>query len=1055
MIKFTGIVNLYKSNPTPTITSDVTVDGRRSNGSNVSINGNKSTHIFIVGSGGKLTVKNITLKRGKSGVGAAIATTESAEISVMDSEFINNEAENGGGAIYADGKLTVTGSVFRDNEGRIAGAIRTASSAAISITNNTFRGNEAVPVDADEVVYGGALAIYNCDATTVITGNYFRSNEAVAGGAVFIGDAATVTMRNNTFHLNEAKLEGGAVEVRDGLFAACTSVPNVSIENSTFYKNNQDGRITGTGAAIYNYKSTVTLTHVTIYDSDNESSSAATVYTEGSGATTNIRNSIIAGTGRGKDCGHSGAGVTVWLSSTLIEDKSCSHNRGGDPKIIDKLITDRGVPPYLELKKDSPAIDVGTTSFCLAKDQSGHPRPQRNGCDIGAFELPDLVPGDTWSDRRPSATQDKYEFYAHKNQKLHFLLESPKRTDSKISLEILDKDGTSLKSAEVNLSKGTLAGIYNWSPSNSGLYSAKVYTRKASDSSDEGFYYELTMLEGSRKAIQEESGLRPLYGQCEIGGTDNALWFFSYEPPTFGLNVYASLKFVENTNADPWMQFIWSTRDEGSKSDQDNLVDAIAGQLGHDIPHIAAKSAVHAAYDAMSGSLSAAAAGASTNAGILSIAKTVAMPIVAKAAIVHYTKKAIHNVAYQVLKKAKEDELESNVFSEYTYYLQSFVGNFILPNAYSKGFLLAVHASNFKDDGLLVFTVSNLSLKSDLVNNIKGRGGALALREVSHQVQKAILCPGKLYNQTAAESSRSSRSSRSSSASAKVQTLSTGAQINADQTDGVRVSSVFGVNSGIQFQRRDPSTVNTIKAANIQTVINAGVKDAIDIWGYAEQQANTCFENSFVGATGGIMFIKNAGLSKIVHASPATTTNGSETCIQTTGPGLVVLVANMPPGSPQPAPEAAPAPEAIPLTDCMTTTTDMLNLRASPGGDVVTILPYNVTLTTSKLSDGWFEVNFHGTIGWVSAGWVTTSGNCGGEESRAPSDSGSSAPASYAPAVSKQAANADATQSHVVQPGDTLLGIAIAYGVSLDDILRLNQIANANSILVGQALRVR
>ena len=48
----------------------------------------------------------------------------------------------------------------------------------------------------------------------------------------------------------------------------------------------------------------------------------------------------------------------------------------------------------------------------------------------------------------------------------------------------------------------------------------------------------------------------------------------------------------------------------------------------------------------------------------------------------------------------------------------------------------------------------------------------------------------------------------------------------------------------------------------------------------------------------------------------------------------------------------------------------------------------------------------------------------------------------------------DAPTPHAVQPGDTLSAIAVAYGVSIDDLMAANGLSDPNSILVGQELRI-
>ena len=68
-----------------------------------------------------------------------------------------------------------------------------------------------------------------------------------------------------------------------------------------------------------------------------------------------------------------------------------------------------------------------------------------------------------------------------------------------------------------------------------------------------------------------------------------------------------------------------------------------------------------------------------------------------------------------------------------------------------------------------------------------------------------------------------------------------------------------------------------------------------------------------------------------------------------------------------PADEPAPAP----FSNCMAHLDYMLNFRESPGGEVMRVLPYGVTLTVLQRSGDWVEVDYHGQRGWVSANHVT------------------------------------------------------------------------------------
>ncbi|GAB1422292.1 hypothetical protein MASR2M15_25170 [Anaerolineales bacterium] len=77
---------------------------------------------------------------------------------------------------------------------------------------------------------------------------------------------------------------------------------------------------------------------------------------------------------------------------------------------------------------------------------------------------------------------------------------------------------------------------------------------------------------------------------------------------------------------------------------------------------------------------------------------------------------------------------------------------------------------------------------------------------------------------------------------------------------------------------------------------------------------------------------------------------------------------------------------------------------------------------------------------------TTTGGNTGGSASVAPSN--------VVPFVNAQSTRDDGSIIHVVQGGDTLYSIAVAYGVPASEIKTLNNISN-NILMVGQELLIR
>ena len=153
-------------------------------------------------SDGELSVTGSVFgNNGADGNGGAIASE--GELLVTDSVFDGNAAFRSGGAIVGTGEVSVSGSVFNGNSARGGGAI--ASGHKLSVTDSKFSGNSA----AGE---GGAIDSFG---ELSVTGSEFAGNSADRGGAIlFDGDKANVA--GSTFSDNSPE---------DCVGVECVSVP--------------------------------------------------------------------------------------------------------------------------------------------------------------------------------------------------------------------------------------------------------------------------------------------------------------------------------------------------------------------------------------------------------------------------------------------------------------------------------------------------------------------------------------------------------------------------------------------------------------------------------------------------------------------------------------------------------------------------------------------------------------------------------------------------------------------------------------------------------------
>ncbi len=181
----------------------------------------------------------------------------------------------------------------------------------------------------------------------------------------------------------------------------------------------------------------------------------------------------------------------------------------------------------------------------------------------------------------------------------------------------------------------------------------------------------------------------------------------------------------------------------------------------------------------------------------------------------------------------------------------------------------------------------------------------------------------------------------------------TGEVLNAQ---GFKVSATYGLRSGIQFEQREASAVG------VQSVIDAGFIDAVDVWGYANQDAEVCLPY-----TSGVLVFLDANTTPRVATPLASTIKNGFICATVNGPGLVVLVESWP---------EAPEPDVRDLQNCMVTATANLNFRDGPAGAIIGYTRKNWTLTAVARTDDWFKVDLHGKKGWISADYVETDGTC-------------------------------------------------------------------------------
>ena len=299
------------------------------------------------------------LSNSASGYGGGIGTLYGT-LSVTDSFFSNNSAgpHSSGSAIYNDGQMTVTRSVFSENSEKSA------------ITNSTTNGTNVVISDCDisenDVSTG---AIYNLNGSMLIIDSRFTGNNSVGGG---IANLAKLTIVNSTISANFASGNGSGID-NSGV---------LSIINSTISGN---GSNTLRGGGIYN-SGVIDIVNSTL--TANRASYGGGIYNDSYGTLT-VSNTIIAG----NTVVHEGAQVSGSFTSnaSIIQDSI--------EGLIDPVLKDNGgLTQTHALLPGSDAINAGTNNIAidaeLTTDQrgAGFARIIYGIVDIGAFEATDTGP---------------------------------------------------------------------------------------------------------------------------------------------------------------------------------------------------------------------------------------------------------------------------------------------------------------------------------------------------------------------------------------------------------------------------------------------------------------------------------------------------------------------------------------------------------------------------------------------------------------------------------------------------------------------------------------
>lgn len=214
--------------------------------------------------------------------------------------------------------------------------------------------------------------------------------------------------------------------------------------------------------------------------------------------------------------------------------------------------------------------------------------------------------------------------------------------------------------------------------------------------------------------------------------------------------------------------------------------------------------------------------------------------------------------------------------------------------------------------------------------------------------------------------------------------------ILAESGHGIYVFSPLGLASGIQCQRVDAAGVG------IQSIIDAGFIDAVDVWGNVVPGVEVCFTRSGV-----IDFLDSTTIPRSHHMLDAYVAD-EMSCAGIDRAGTAILMPGAPAVQPPPADDTGTETDAVTTFDmaafearqqqlliaddiytmmrvrnCELTTNHILNLRDSPAGEIIgNYIPYLTTLRALARTENWFLVRYDELDGWITAHLVSTDGDC-------------------------------------------------------------------------------
>jgi CSLREA domain-containing protein len=340
-----------------------------------------------------VSISDVSIQNG-GGVGAAISNNGDTQLTNVVVSG-NKQEGAGGGGISNGGRLLLANSTITDNslfdDGGPAFGAGLSNDGEATLTNVTLSGNMA---DGRESTGGAGGALFNGGSATLTLSHVTVSDNAanIAGGGIW--NEGTLTLSDSTLSGNRSGGTGGGGLFNDRGSATLSNVTisgNSAAEGSGLYNRGQ--------ASLTN----VTLTSNSVTGGPVGNAQRGGIFNEPSGSAL-LRNTIVAKSSSvdggalvpGLNC----SGTITDGGHNLDDGTSCGFSKANgslsntDPKLDPAGLADNGGPTQtIALEMDSPAINAGDERVCgdapvNGVDQRGYIRPGTGAtnCSIGAYE---------------------------------------------------------------------------------------------------------------------------------------------------------------------------------------------------------------------------------------------------------------------------------------------------------------------------------------------------------------------------------------------------------------------------------------------------------------------------------------------------------------------------------------------------------------------------------------------------------------------------------------------------------------------------------------------